>query len=236
MNLFRTLTLALACLLLGVTAYADSTVGTITTGNCYPFLCNDSGISSGQTIDYQQVYSSTAFTPGVQSINSLTFTFNTGFGGTSTVLGGTYDIYLSTTTAGVGGLSSTDLATNRGTDYGLVNSFSGGIVDSNPFFTINTTPFVYDPTAGNLLLEVIAFDQPGVSNGSGNGYLNADDTGSGVTSRAYDVAGTDPFLSGSSNDPTGLVTTFGTSTVPEPSSMLLLAAGLLGLSVLKLRK
>jgi len=35
---------------------ATVTVGFHNTGNCYPFLCNDSGISSGQSIEYQQVY------------------------------------------------------------------------------------------------------------------------------------------------------------------------------------
>jgi hypothetical protein len=38
-------------------------VGTATPldGFCYPFNCNDSGISNGQSIDYVQLYSSLAY-------------------------------------------------------------------------------------------------------------------------------------------------------------------------------
>jgi PEP-CTERM motif len=204
-------------------ASADTTVGVTDSGNCYPFLCNDSGVSTGQTIDYQQVYSSGAFS-GTQSINTLSFYFNPSFGGSSNVLSGTYDIYLSTTTATVNGLSS-DPTANRGGDYTLVDVFTG-LVDSNPSFTIAlTSPFSYDPTSGNnLLLEVIASDQPILPNGSGNGYLAADSTGS-TTSRAWG-ASTPLNL-----DPTGLVTTFNASPIatPEPGSITLLGIGLIAL-------
>ena len=52
---------ATACgaLLLGsmTSASADVTIGAFNTGNCYPFMCNDSGVGAGQSIEYQQVYS-----------------------------------------------------------------------------------------------------------------------------------------------------------------------------------
>ncbi len=205
-------------------ASADTTVGATTGGNCFPFLCNDSGVSTGQTIDYQQVYSSSAF-GATQSINTLSFYFNPNFGGTSNVLSGTYDIYLSTTAATVNGLSS-DPTANRGGDYTLVDVFTGS-VDSNPSFAIAlTSPFSYDPTSGNLLLEVIASDQPNVLNGSGNGYLEADSTGA-TTSRAWGY-GSSISLNTDSN---GLVTTFSTSPIAtaEPGSITLLGIGLIAL-------
>ena len=32
------------------------TVGSMDGGNCYPFMCNDSGTNVGQSIDYQEAY------------------------------------------------------------------------------------------------------------------------------------------------------------------------------------
>jgi hypothetical protein len=162
-------------------ASADTTVGTTNIGNCYPFLCNDSGVSTGQTIDYQQVYSSSVF-GATQSINALSFYFNQIFGGTGNVLSGTYDIYLSTTAAPVNGLS-TDPHSEPGVNETLVDVFTG-LVGSNPSFTIAlTSPFSYNPTSGNLLLEIIASNQPYFPNGGGRGYLAADSTGT-TASRA----------------------------------------------------
>ena len=65
-----------ALLLLGFTGsaiYAASiTVGTANGENCIPFVCNMSGVTTGESIEYQQVYSSTAF-PGTVSIRVLNF-------------------------------------------------------------------------------------------------------------------------------------------------------------------
>jgi hypothetical protein len=213
--------------------WAQTTVGIVETGNCYPFLCNDSGTTIGETINYQQVYSASAFS-GPLTINSLSFSFYPGYGGSSTVLTGTYDIYLSTTSAALGELSST-LADNLGADNTLVDVFTGG-VNSDPSFTISlTTPFTYNPGDGNLLLDVIAYNQPNVPNGSGNGYIGSDDTGDS-TSRAYSFQGSSTGLADGSD---GLVTTFNASPspTPEPGSLSLfgLGAGILCL-VCKLRK
>ena len=63
----------LSVLSAGVLLHAGSlTVGTYTNGNCYPLMCNDSGTNMGITMDYQQVYASTAFS-GTVNINSVTF-------------------------------------------------------------------------------------------------------------------------------------------------------------------
>src|SRR5713101_197088 len=216
----------LILLLLGTAAHADTTVGTTQpgNGNCFPFTCNNSGLSSGQTTEYQQVYSSTAFS-GTQTVDGLTFYFDNG--GSTNVLPGTYDIYLSTTTAMVNSLSG-DPATNRGGDFTLVDVFTGG-VNSEPAFTIGlTTPFSYNPANGNLLLEVRAFNQPDIPDTGLNAFLQADESGA-ITSRAWSATYSPTLIT----DSIGLVTTFDTSPVatPEPGSIALLGLGSIALFV-----
>src|SRR5208282_5607098 len=62
-------------------------------GNCYPFMCNDSESSTGQSIDYQQVFAPSAFS-GTTTVNSITWYFTPVFPNSYNAIGGTYDIYL----------------------------------------------------------------------------------------------------------------------------------------------
>jgi len=225
-------TLFLAVLATSVFLHASGTpivIGNYNDGNCYPFMCNDSGTSVGQTMDYQQVYSSTSFS-GPVAIKSLTFFFASSFGGSSDVLGGSYDVYLSTTSAAVGPISglTSNLVANRGSDWKLFAAFLGG-KNVSAGWTFDGTPFNYDPAHGNLLLEVIATNQDNVPGGTTNGYMATDDNGT-VTSRAY-VIGTGTTATGIDN--TGLVTGIN---VPEPGSMALFGSGLVGLAGLLRRK
>src|SRR5271166_816986 len=168
------------------------TVGNYNTGNCYPFMCNDSGTNVGQSIDYQQVYGSTAFpsiTPGsAATIDSITWTFASQFGGNAIAIGGTYTFewgYAALNS--VNNLSSTlanNYINNSETLIGTATIPAGGVND-NPTLTLSGfTPFTYDPSLGNLLLEIIVTNQDIVANGSGNGYNEADSNGN-VTSRVY---------------------------------------------------
>jgi hypothetical protein len=174
-------------------------IGTFNSGACLPSHCNDSGTSSGQTIDYQQVASCSLFS-GPVTITSYTTYFDQQLRGSSRELSGEYDVYIGYSARPVGGLS-TRLADNvEGTLTPFTVVRFGGFVD-NPRLTTIGIPFHYDPSLGNLLIEVRAIGQPIVSSKSEGGLLEADNTGS-VISRAYCITNVGCFA-----DNTGIVTT-----------------------------
>ena len=225
--------LLLVVLAAGVLVHANVTIGNNNTGNCYPFLCNDSGTNTGPAIDYQQAYTHTAFS-GPTTITDIQFAYAAQFGGTSTLLSGDYGFWLGTSANPFNALSANQ-PSNRSADWTLVLSLTNPTVDCNPMCTFNlTTPFTYNPANGDLLFEVIATNQAIFSNGSGNGYLEADDTGT-VTARTWCLAAQD--CTSATVDSTGLVTTFSTgSTVPEPGTLVMLGSGVVGLAGMLRRK
>lgn len=185
---------------------------------CIPFTCAfDYGAG-----EYQQVYTNTAFS-GPFSISQISFTLDTMHAGNATEPA-TFDIYLSTTSKSVGGLD-TNLSLNEGADKQLFGSFSlsGTVPD---VLTFTGAPFPYDPSQGNLLMDVV-FTSSTYNNAALAYFMYT--TPDGLTSRAWTSSG------GGFAQNAGAFTTFGdppstapSTGTPEPSTMGLLGIGIGG--------
>lgn len=208
---------------------APFTIGSMDSGNCYPFMCNDSGTNVGPSFNYQEGYNSSAF-PGAVTISSLQFQLWPS-SVSSVVLGGTYQFWLGYSAVGLG--LGQPLSGNWLGSPTMVGTFTVPAGGTN-FGTLLTfalsTPFAYNPGTGDLLMEVDVTNQDAVSNGSGNGYNWADYTGTNVV-RAY--CETNVGCVGATTG--ALDTTFNAGT-PEPGTLVLLGSGLLGLAGIARRK
>lgn len=198
------------------------------------------------TMRYQQVFAASQFASfsGPQSISQIAFRPDARAGGTFMAAYSDLEINLSTTRAEIDFTLSTTFANNVGADdtrvfdgaLTLSSAFTGPVGGPKDFdIIINLiTPFLYDPSAGNLLMDI-----RNVSGGS-NLATNLDAV---ANSSVVSSVRTDPNFGSQTvyspgafqtNRGSGLVTrfTFGPSinAVPEPSTLVSAGiAGVLGL-------
>ena len=206
---------------ISIAAYAgDVTIGTRTNiSNVVPFATLPTATTPGSR--YQQAYSANGFTAiGAIQITGLTFIGGNG----GSFRPGTYTLSLSTITNGIDSLSNSAFDSNLGGNNTFFESvYLSGAAPANLTFTGDV--FSYDPSMGNLLLDIAI--SPAGPQPSGRIASYSSDTpsafGSGVFSRY------DNFTSG--NIGYGLVTIFhydpvisSPAPVPEPSSLFLLAS------------
>jgi len=195
-------------------------IGTNNDLNGFPFGA-PTGTTSVYTGEYQQLYLSSGFAGSV-IISRI------GFASSSSRTLVTDErlnlsLGLSTTTATLATLSN-NYAANKGADSQTVFS---GTVDYTPLFAdtfdliFNVSPFFYDPSAGNLLLDVFINSVTTSANSQFNNFLFFDATMDAVTERVINYNGHGPpLVLGAGSGASGLVTQFETTAVsiPEPSS------------------
>jgi PEP-CTERM motif len=191
------------------------TIGSDTSNNCAPFGC-----SVGGNWDYLQIFSAKAFS-GPITFDKITF-FDTSFPGP--VLSGDYNVSFSTTSAPLGVLSQPPSL--RNTSAFFSGALGGPLIGNS--FSIAGSPYTYNPSTGNLVMQIVVTNQQ-IKDGGGQ-YLDADE--GGPFSRYVTGSGFAPF-----SDNVGLVTQF-TVDVPEPSTwaMMLIGFAVIGLMTYRRRK
>jgi len=222
----RSLILPLLSLLTATAVHAqDVTIGgAAETTNSFPFT----NYHFQTPNRYQQLYTASNFA-GPVFIDAIRFanTRSVAGGLPGSIANGDYLIRFAVTSRPENGLT-TDFDANVG---GSGSTFFSGMFTAGGLRIVGT-PYLYDPSLGNLLLDVTVFSQADV------GFLGLDFSRSSTdgTSRAYHSFAP-PYAVVTDN--AGLVTTFETravAVVPEPATVLLVATGLTVIGVLHRRR
>lgn len=219
----------LASVLAVGSASAQVTIGTIgepSSGTTFPF-----GYAVGYT-KFQQIYSASLFSSPL-SIGSISFYSNPG---TQVMQAGTYTFSFSQTSVAPGGITTGNPAAN---ETGPRQAFGSVTVaartDAPSIFTVLGSTYNYNPSGGNLVLNIDFVNSQGFTfdpRASFDRYTNPQGQVLVAATSDRQFQGT----TGATNN-IPLVTTFGPSTtVPEPSTYVLMAVGLAGLAFVSRRR
>ena len=206
----------LCCVSVGTVLGSSLTIGSDNASSAFPF----GGPFYGNTgTEYQEAYSGSDFS-GPVSITGIDFFLANGFSGS--LYGGTYTLSLSVISSDIGSLSSSDLASNVGSDDTVFESVALSGAAPN-MLTFSGAPFLYNPSEGNLLLDI------SIAGGSGgSGVAFEENNGVGDSLARYQNFGTN------NGDGYGLVTQFDSSSAadtPEPGMLAFLACGLAAMAL-----
>ena len=213
--------LVLAAALWPTLAQAQAvTVGTPGTQvNAFPFGGGGVGAYVAGS-EYQELYSSTAFAGVASPFQINDIAFSSASGATTA----TYNVTLRlSTTRATNSTLSTNFAANEGADLAVVfnGTLTANLLTNGTFdLVFPTSPFVYTPSQGNLLLDVVLNQNTTTS--SGNTAFFAED-GSGQTSRIYESSGN----GAPTRDQNSLYTQFNGSPAPVPEASTTVSLGLL---------
>lgn len=201
-------------------AYAGSvTVGTYgnSDNNLFPF--NDPSFDGG-LIRYQEHYSASAFGGSPVTIDSLTFFSISNFVGDK-MAAATFDIYLSYAANSLGHDTNTgnSFNSNVGAGQTLFAVFTNPSTQPSAMTITGSSPFVYDPSQGDLLLDIVPVSYSACQSPCGG--FEADPSKS-VIDRNWSTPAASPGVGTTINDDSALVTRFniegGTSAAPEPAT------------------